>query len=44
MLKIFQRIKIFIDFNITPKSLVWIDFGLPHISVQTKLKYLHVYQ
>jgi hypothetical protein len=27
-----------------PRALIWIDFNLPHIGVQTKLKHLHVYQ
>jgi hypothetical protein len=35
---------IFKRFTTTPESLVWIDFGLPHIDVETRLKFLNAYQ
>jgi hypothetical protein len=35
---------IFKKLTTTPKSLVWIDFGSPHIGIEIKLKILNVYQ
>jgi hypothetical protein len=35
---------IFKRFTTTPESLVWIDFGSPHIGVETRLKFLSAYQ